>query len=128
MDSVLAYTITAILGGGFFKGLEAIYRAINESKEKKKLADVVGAKTPAEIESVSVATMTRALESAQHRISSLELERESDRDYYQERIRDMSQQLQRVRDEMHAMELKLSSLLAETDGPNDRKVNSSGPK
>lgn len=114
MDSVFAYAITIILGGGLFKGIEALYRAVVDSREKRQLSAVVGARTPAEIESVSIATMTAALNSAQGRITSLEKERETDRLYYQGRISEMSEQLKRVRDEMAAMEQKLAELLSET--------------
>lgn len=121
MDNLLSYAITAILGGGLFTGISALYRAIVESKEKKNLAKASGAKTPLEIESLSVATMTKALESAQNRISALEEERKSDRDYYQDRIRELTLQLQRVRDELTSMEVKVAELIAETHPAIRRK-------
>lgn len=132
MSDVVAYVVTAILGGGFFKATESLFRAITESKEKKALSDAVGAKTPVEIESVSVATMTTALQSSQSRIKFLEDEREKDNRYYQdritqlekertedrlfyqERIKELNDQLIHVRAEMASMEKKIADLLAET--------------
>ena len=114
MEGVLPYIITVVLGGGLFKGLDALYRAVTDSREKKVLSDAIGAKTPAEVESVSVSTMTKALDSAQNRISSLEAERTLDKEYYQGRIAELNDQLQRVREELIRMEKKLSSLLADT--------------
>ncbi len=122
MDSNFAQlAFSAILGGGLFKGIEAIYSAIVNAREKAKLSAAVGAKTPAEIESVSVTTMTSALTSAQGRITSLESEREIDRVYYQTIITDLKEQLKRVRDEMLEMERKLSELLDATHEIPERK-------
>lgn len=120
MEGVVGYLISLILGGGLLKAIESVYRAVAESKEKKILADSVGAKTPVEVESVSVATMTTALESAENRIKSLEKERTSDRDYYLGQISDLKDQLERVRSEMQSMEKKIAELLADTT-PNDTR-------
>lgn len=120
MDGVVGYLISLILGGGLLKAIESVYRAVTESREKKVLADSVGAKTPVEIESVSVSTMTTALESAEKRIISLEKERTSDRDYYLSQISDLKEQLERVRSEMQSMERKIAELLAETT-PNETR-------
>jgi septal ring factor EnvC (AmiA/AmiB activator) len=120
MEHLLSYVIPLILGGGLFKGLDALWRGISDSKEKKVLTAAIGAKTPAEVESVSVATMTRALESAQGRITSLEAERKSDKEYYQGRIQELNEQLRRVREEMASMEKKLTELLAETHTTPER--------
>jgi chromosome segregation ATPase len=106
--------IAVFLGGGLFLGIAALYKAISEAKEKKGLTEALEAKTPADVESVSVATMTKALESAQSRITSLERERDLDKKYYQDRIAELTEQLHRVREEMAEMEQKLSNLLAET--------------
>lgn len=114
--SILAYAVTAVLGGGLFKGIEALIKGFSEAREKKVLGDSIGAKTPAEIESVSVATMSTALESAQARITSLEGERKLDRDYYQGRIKELSDQLASVRKELTMMEARLGQLLEETQG------------
>lgn len=132
MQEALAYIVTAVLGGGLFKGLEALYRAVTDAREKKTLADSIGAKTPVEIESVSVATMTSALESSQRRIeaiekeresdrkyytsriSDLETERETDRDYYQARIIELTDQLAHVRAELMSVERKLVAFLEDT--------------
>lgn len=132
MQDALAYIVTAVLGGGLFKGLEALYRAVTDAREKKALADSVGAKTPVEIESVSVATMTSALESSQRRIEAIEKEREKDREYYQKRISELeaervtdreyyqarilelNEQLKHVRTELTAVERKLVELLEDT--------------
>lgn len=133
MQDALAYIVTAVLGGGLFKGLEALYRAVTDAREKKVLADSVGAKTPVEIESVSVSTMTSALESSQRRIEAIESEREkdrayyqkriseleaeriSDREYYQARILELNEQLKHVRQELTAVERKLVELLEDTN-------------
>ena len=132
MNEAVSYAITLILGGGLAKGIESVVRALTESKEKRSLAASVGARTPTEIESVSVTTMTSALTSAQSRIVSLEgerqrdheyyqniievikQERDADRAYYQGRILELTEQLQHVRQEMETMERKLAELLAET--------------
>lgn len=121
MDGIAGYIISLVLGGGLLKAIESVFRAVTESKEKKILAESIGAKTPAEVESVSVATMTTALESAQNRILSLEKERREDRDYYLGQISDLKAQLEFVRDEMHSMEKKIANLLADTD-PDIGKV------
>lgn len=133
MNEIVPYAITAILGGGMFKGMESIYRAITDSREKRTLAEAVGARTPAEIESVAVTTMTSALESAQTRIRALQDEREADRqyfhgristleaqkqqdqEYYLARILELTEQLQHMRHEMEVMERSLAALLAETN-------------
>lgn len=99
MTEVLQYVIPFILGGGLWKAVESLLRALNESKEKRELASILGAKMPGEIESVSVATMTIALESAERRIRSLEEERTFDREIYQNRIAELADQLKRVRSE-----------------------------
>lgn len=121
MDTnLVAYAVSAILGGGLFKGITALWKAITESREKKTLSDSIGAKTPAEVESMSVTTMVTALKSAQARIQSLEAERVSDRDYYHTRIKDLNDQLTTLRRELTAMEERLSALLAETDPQQGR--------
>lgn len=132
MQDALAYIITAVLGGGVFKGLEALYRAVTDAREKKVLSDSIGAKTPVEVESVSVATMTSALESSQKRIEALEDERGKDRAYYQNRIAELEaervndrehyqtqimelkEQLKYVRAELTAVERKVVELLEDT--------------
>lgn len=137
MNDAVAYVITAILGGGLFKGLDALYRAVTDSREKRSLAATIGAKTPTEIESVSVTTMTSVLSSAETRIKSLEkerrddydhyqariavleLEKETDRQYYQGRIVELTEQLHQVREAMESMETKLADLLAETQHRDD---------
>lgn len=137
MSEVVSYAITLILGGGLAKGIESLIRALTEAKEKRSLAASVGAKTPAEIESVSVTTMTSALTSAQsqiealtearrqdqefykNRIGVIEKERDDDRTYYTGRIIELTEQLQHVRQEMEAMERKLAGLLAETQMKNE---------
>src|SRR5690242_11496897 len=86
MNEVVSLVVTGVLGGGVFKAVESIYRAWTDSREKKSLAEQIGAKTPAEIESVSVKTMTYALTSAESRIRSLEAESVRDREHYEARI------------------------------------------
>lgn len=85
-NQLLELIITLVLGGGLLKGIEAVYRAYTEGKEKQRLGAAVGAKTPAEIESLTVSTMISVLESAEDRIKSLTAERETDRDYLQHKI------------------------------------------
>lgn len=113
-NSILPLAVSAILGGGLFKAIGALIRAFSEFREKNSLSATIGAKTPAEIESVSVATMTSALESAQRRIKSLEDEREIDKKYYQDRISELKDQLNAMRDELVSMERKLAEILDET--------------
>lgn len=122
MNEIVGYIISLVLGGGLLKGIESVWRAVSESQEKKILAESVGAKTPAEVESVSVATMTTALESAEKRIRSIEKERTEDRDYYLGQIAELKTQLERVRAEMHSMEQKLADLLADTDPDKGRST------
>lgn len=110
----LYYIITVLLGGGLFKGLEAFYRAVVDSREKRILSDAVGAKTPVEVESLSVSTMASALESAQKRISSLEEERETDKKFYQDRINELLNQVQELRSEIEKTEEKLRTLVDST--------------
>jgi hypothetical protein len=116
MDSILPVLVSGILGGGLFLGLAALYRAFSESKEKKILADSVGAKTPGEIESISVATMTKALESAQTRISSLEQERNTDKAYYQGRISELNAQLETMQIKLQEMAQELAELAQKGTG------------
>lgn len=115
MNEIVGYIISLVLGGGLLKGIESVYRAVTESKEKKILAESVGAKTPVEVESVAVATMRTALESSELRIKSLERERKEDRDYYLGQISDLKTQLQRLRAEMKFMEDKITELLKEPE-------------
>lgn len=121
-NSLVEYLITAILGGGFFKGIETLYRAVSDAREKKALSLNIGAKTPVEIESASVTTMAVALQSAQDRIEHLESERETDRSYYQARIAELTEQLHRVRNELREMEIKLSNLVADQRNPSQFKM------
>lgn len=123
MDStnLLNYIMTGILGGGLFKGITVLWRAITEAREKKQLGEQIGAKTPAEIESISVATMNTALQSAQRQIEALQAERKSDQEYYQGRIKELSDQLATVRGELADMEKRLSALLEETEQDSDRR-------
>jgi len=119
MPDYVGYILSLVLGGGLLKGIESLFRAVTESKEKKILADSIGAKTPVEMESVSVSTMKTALESAENRIISIERERNEDRDYYLGQIADLKTQLERVRSEMQLMEQKIAELLT-APGPEGR--------
>lgn len=122
MPDYVGYILSLVLGGGLLKGIESLFRAVTESKEKKVLADSIGAKTPLEMESVSVSTMKTALESAQDRIKSIEKERNEDRVYYLGQIADLKTQLERVRSEMQLMERKIAELLNST-GPEGRRTD-----
>ena len=118
----LSDLVALFLGGGLFLGIAALWKAISESREKKALTETLEAKTPAEVESVVITTMTKALESAQTRITSLEREREIDKQYYQERISELTQQLRNVREELVEVEQKLAGLLAETHHSIDGRL------
>lgn len=122
MDGLVGYLVSLFLGGGLLKAVESVYRAVTETRQKKILTDAVGAKTPAEIESISVTTMATALESAENRIKQLVVDRESDRLYYLAQITELKTQLDHVRSEMQSMEQKISELLADTQ-PENRNVN-----
>lgn len=122
MPDFVGYVLSLVLGGGLLKAIESFVRALTESKEKKILAESIGAKTPVEMESVSVSTMKTALESAENRIISIERERNEDRDYYLGQIADLKTQLERVRSEMQLMEHKIAELLS-SPGPEGRYTN-----
>lgn len=122
MDGFVGYLVSLFLGGGLLKAVESVYRAVTETRQKKVLTDSVGAKTPAEIESISVSTMATALDSAEGRIKQLVVEREADRQYYLAQITELKAQLEHVRAEMQSMEQKISELLADTKPDNEKKT------
>lgn len=122
VGQVALNVIMVILGGGLLAGIGALRKAFAESKEKEALSNALDAKTPADIESVAVATMSSALTSAQSRITSLEQERSADKEYYQGIITDLKAQLAGVRVELASMEEKMRLLVADMD----HKVNKEG--
>lgn len=115
---VLASIVSLILGGGLWKGIESLIKGISGARRAKAVAESIGAKTPVEIESLSVATMKVSLESAQSQIESLEAQRDADKLYYQGRIKELTDQLERVRGELQAVQDQLTDLLRETDTMN----------
>ena len=118
MNDILTLAITAILGGGFFKGLETLYRAVTDSKETKELVKIAGAKAPAEVDSVSVSTMKTALEAVRQQNIALQEDRERDRLYYQKRIEELTDQLSRLREEVTLMETQMRALSQEANKPS----------
>ena len=117
MNDILTLAITAVLGGGFFKGLETLYRAVTDSKETKELVKIAGAKAPAEVDSVTVSTMKTALEAVRQQNVALQEDRERDRLYYQGRIEELTNQLERLRVEVTLMETQMRALSQEANKP-----------
>ena len=118
-NTALEFIITILLGGGLLKGVEAVYRAYSDGKEKKKLLSVVGAKTPVEIESVSIATMAAALTSAESRIKSLVVERGEDLKHYEARTKMLTDHIKVLEDKIDRLQsqnLKLLSYKLERGG------------
>ena len=64
MNETTITLISVLLGSGILGAIVAAYKAIAERRKTEVEADAVGARTPAEVESVSVATMVNALNSA----------------------------------------------------------------
>lgn len=107
--------IVAFAGGGFFTGIGALIRGWREGRAIDAEAADIGAKTPVEVESVSVTTMKTALESAQKRIEALEIERKADRDYYVGQITELQGIVKRLYTELHGVEEKLAQALRATE-------------
>ena len=118
-NTALEFIITILLGGGLLKGVEAVYRAYSDGKEKKKLLSVVGAKTPVEIESVSIATMAAALTSVESRIKSLVAERGEDLKHHEAKTRMLTDHIKMLEDKIDRLQsqnLKLLSYKLERGG------------
>lgn len=64
MNETAITLISVVLGGGILGAVVAAYKAIAERRKTEVEAEAVGAKTPGEVESVSVATMVSALNAA----------------------------------------------------------------
>lgn len=115
MAEWLPALVSALLSGAIGTGIGAIITARSTAREKQALANSVDARTPVEVESAAVATMTAALESAQSRIDALVKERADDRAYYEGRITDLESQLEQVRAKLREVELQLIEALRVAD-------------
>lgn len=121
-NGALETIITILLGGGLLKGIESVYRAYVDGKEKQRLFNVVGTKTPVEIESVSIATMAAALTSAQERIKNLVIEREQDQTYYDEKFKMLNDHISTLEAKIEALRnqnLELLSIQIRKGGANE---------
>lgn len=77
MNEILILVVAALLGGGLWAGVSSFIKSFAENKKLKAEAGNIGAKTPMETESISVATMSVSLKSANDTIKRLETEGES---------------------------------------------------
>lgn len=121
-NNVLETIITILLGGGLLKGIESIYRAYVDGKEKQRLFKVAGSKTPVEIESVSIATMAAALTSAQERIQNLVVERKQDQLYYDEKFKTLNDYVSTLEakiEALHNQNIELLSIRLRERGANE---------
>lgn len=114
MSDLVTILITIFSAGGMAAALATVLTSRSTAGKLKAEASKIGATTSVEIESVSVATMRSALESAQTHIISLEQARKADRAYYEQRIGELEHRLETLRDEVHEAERKLTSVLAST--------------
>ena len=112
--------IIALLSGGLIMAIVALRRSKHENAKIDREAEAIGAKTPAEVESVAITTMTTALTSAQTQVKALEqqaVDRESRHaveraEWYSERSA--------LRGEIDALEARLRAVLDELSALKDR--------
>lgn len=64
MNEVWIGIITLVMGGGLWAGVSAFIKSFAENKKTKAESADIGAKTPVEVDSISVLTMKTALDSA----------------------------------------------------------------
>jgi uncharacterized protein YjaG (DUF416 family) len=64
MNDVVLTLISTVLGGGIIFAIVAAYKGVAEKRKTEEEADAVGAKTPAEVESIQITSMVNALNGA----------------------------------------------------------------
>lgn len=107
--------VSAILGGGIFTAVSSIIKARGDAKKATAEGRKIGATTEVEVDSIAVATMSKALASAQERITALQAEREQDRIYYTGRIEELERRVDTLRAEVSKAEEQLAAVLASTE-------------
>lgn len=115
MDTLITVLIALFSAGGMAAAVTAVMTSRSTSRKLQAEASRIGATTDVEVESVSVATMRAALESAQQHIGSLEAARARDREYYEERIDELQKQVATLRSEVRQAEEKLARVLRATE-------------
>ena len=106
--------ITPVLfGGGIVGFVTAIIKARPQARQINAKAKAIGIRTDAEAESVAMATMKTALESAQSRIVALQTERENDRTYYDGRIQELEARVSQLLEELRSVQEKLERALVD---------------
>lgn len=91
MNDILTVVVSLLMGGGVWAGVSAFIKSFAENKKTKAEAADVGAKTPLETESISVATMALSLKNAAETIARLEGEGKTIR----ERLDSIEEQMRR---------------------------------
>ena len=122
--ALIISAISILLGGG---GVAALVKSRRENARIEAETKALGAKTPAEVESISVATMRTSLESSQSQVKELQREA-AEREARHDRDRqEWSTERATMRAEFDAMEAKLRAALDELLALKERHNMASGP-
>lgn len=100
MSDLVTILIAIFSAGGLAAAVATTITSKSTANKLRAEASKIGATTGVEIESVSVATMRSALESAQAHIASLEKARKDDRAYYESRIDELQGEIAALRSEV----------------------------
>lgn len=115
MGDLITLLIAVFSAGGIAAAVAATITSKSTAAKLRAEAGKIGATTEVEIESVSVATMRSALESAQQHIASLEQARARDRVYYEERIDELQTQVSTLRSDVREAESKMARVVQATE-------------
>lgn len=115
MSDLVTILIAIFSAGGLAAAVATTITSKSTANKLRAEASKIGATTGVEIESVSVATMRAALESAQAHIASLEQARRADRTYYEERIDELQVQIATLRTEVRDAESKMTRVVKATE-------------
>lgn len=115
MPDLVTVLAAAFGSGGAAAAIVAIITSRATAQKTRAEAEKIGATSDAEVDSVAMATMRAALESAQGRIDSLTAERKADREYYTQRIEELEARVETLRAEVRAAERRLADVLASTE-------------
>lgn len=111
MNAALIITIIGVIFGS--GGIAAFLKSRSENKKIQAEAKAVGEKTPAEVESISVATMRTSLESSQSQVKALQTEAAEREARHNKERQEWIADKAAMRAEFDAMEAKLRAALDE---------------
>ena len=107
--------VPILLGGGLLGAIAKIYKARPEVKEIEKRTDVLGLKSNAEVESISIETMRVALESAQSEVRALRTTLNQERKERQEESADHRRQVRSLETQVASLVRDLGSVQVQLD-------------